>query len=135
MAADETTTQDAVCGDPDAELPTRRQDVAFDAARDQRIFNLQVTDRMYGMRAPNRRGSGFREANMFDITRLDHFRHGADRILDRHSGVDAAKTIDINPVRSEPAQRVGKKVLHGRRSAVDAEPVALQGRVARRTSR
>ena len=48
VAADETARKHAIGGDADAELAAGGQDVVLDAARDQRIFDLQVDDGVDG---------------------------------------------------------------------------------------
>jgi hypothetical protein len=82
--------------------------------------------------APEGCGSGFRQANVSDITGLDHFCHCADRVLDGHGGIDSSKTIDVDPIGSKPAQGVSGKGLDGGRAAVHAQPVSL--RIAQRTA-
>ena len=47
VAADQAARQHAIGGDADAELAAGGQDRLLDAARDQRIFDLQVDDRMH----------------------------------------------------------------------------------------
>jgi hypothetical protein len=42
MSADQPARQHAIGGDADAELPASRQDLVLDAARDQRVFDLQI---------------------------------------------------------------------------------------------
>ena len=59
MAADQAARQHAVGGDADAKLAAGRQDLVLDAARDQRIFDLQIADRMHGGGAPDRLRADF----------------------------------------------------------------------------
>src|SRR5260221_1492742 len=54
VAADQAARENAVGGDGDAELARGRPGRIFDAARDQRILDLQVPDRMDGSGAPQR---------------------------------------------------------------------------------
>ena len=52
----------AIGGDADAELAAGRQDLILDAARDQRIFDLQVGDRVDGVGAAQRLRADLRQA-------------------------------------------------------------------------
>ena len=86
MAAQETARQDAVSGDADAELATGRQDLRFDSAREERLLDLQVGDRMDGMGAAHGVGAGLRESDMSDVPGLYHVRDCADGVLDGTAG-------------------------------------------------
>ncbi len=73
------------------------------------------------MRAPQRLGGRFRHADMADIAGFDHLGDGADRVLDRHRGIDPRRLIEVDVIGAEPAQRIGQKILHRRRPAVVTE--------------
>ena len=133
VSADQPARQHAIGGDADAEFAAGRQDVALDAARDQRILDLQIGDRVHRMGAPDGFGADFRKADMPDPAGLDHVGHGADRILDRHIRIEPRRAVDIDVVDAEPLQRIGDEILHRRRTAVIAEPALLRDRAARRT--
>ena len=101
-----------------------RQDFILDAARDQRIFDLQIADRMHGGGAADRFGAHLRQADMADIAGLHHVGDGADRLLDRHVRIEPRRPVDIDMVDAEPLQRIGEEVLHRRRPRVEAAPAA-----------
>ena len=82
--ADEAAGEHAIGDQRDAELAQGRQDVALDAAAEQRIFDLQRRDRMHRVRAPQRLGGRFRDADVAHVAGLHHVGDGADRVLDRH---------------------------------------------------
>jgi hypothetical protein len=130
MPADETARQHAVGGDADAKLATGRENVVLDAARDQRIFDLQVGDRVRGVGAPNGVGADFRKTDMFDIAGLHHLGDGADRFLDRHRRIEPRRAVDVDMIDPEPLQRVGEEIFHSDRAAIHAGEAA--GGVAQR---
>jgi hypothetical protein len=47
---------------------------------------------------------------------------GADRFLDGHCGIEPGRTVDVQVVGADPAQRVGQEVLDGDRAGVHAVP-------------
>ena len=51
VTGEQATGQYAVCADPDSELAASRQDLVLDSALEQGVFDLQVRDGMYGVRA------------------------------------------------------------------------------------
>ena len=111
VAADQATRQHAIGGDADAELAASRQDLFLDAARDQRIFDLQVGDRVHGRGAADRLGADLRQADMPDIACLHQIGDRADRILDRHIRIEPRRPVDVDMVDAQPLQRIGAKVL------------------------
>ncbi len=95
-------------------IPSSRQTgkiSVFDAAGHQRIFDLQIADRMHGVGAADSFGADFRKADVTDITGLHHLGDGADSIFDRHGRIEPRRTIDIDMIRPQPAQAVGQKIL------------------------
>ena len=80
----------------DAELAQRRQDLGFDVARPQRIFGLDRGERMGLVGAADGVGAGLAQAEVAHLALLDQPRHGADRVLDRHVGIDAVEVIEID---------------------------------------
>src|SRR5439155_20767148 len=87
-------------------------------------LDLQSGDRVRPMRAPDRVCADFRQAHAADVAGLDKLCNRAYGLLNRHRGIEAAGTVDVDIVGLEPAQRVGDEILHGRRPGVDAEPRA-----------
>ena len=117
-------------------MPSSRQVgriVVLDAARDQRIFDLQVGDRMHGRGAADRLGADLGQADMADIAGLHQVGDGADRVLDRHVRIEPRRAVDVDMVDAEPLQRIGGEVLHRRRPCVEADPAAGRIAHARRT--
>ena len=112
VAADQPARQHAIGGDADAELAAGRQDVALDAARDQRIFDLQVGDRMDGRGAADRLGADLRQPDVAHVAGLHHVGDRADGLLDRHVGIEPRRAVDVDVVDAEPLQRIGQGVLH-----------------------
>ncbi len=111
VSAEQPASEHAVSGDCDAEFAAGRQDIRFDAARQQRVFDLQVTDRMHGSSTTDRIRTDFRESDVAHISRLDHVGDRADRVLDRHVGIESRRAVDIDVVGAEALQAVGKEVL------------------------
>jgi hypothetical protein len=130
VAAQETPGEDAVGGDADAQLAAGRQHAGLDAAREQRVLDLEVHDRMDRVRPAERLGAGLREPDVADVAGLDHLRDGADRVLDRHRGIDAGGAVDVHVVRVEPAQRVGEEALDRGGPGIDARPAENSGQPA-----
>src|SRR4030095_2527590 len=71
MPADQSARQDAVGSDCYAELAAGRQNLRLDAARDQRVLDLQIDDRVHRVRTPDRRGADLREADVAHVSLLD----------------------------------------------------------------
>src|SRR3954470_17534418 len=88
MAADEPARQHTIGGDADAELAAGPQDVAFDATLDQRIFDLEICDRVHGVRAADGVGADLGQADMFDVAGLHEIGDAADGFLDRNVGIE-----------------------------------------------
>jgi hypothetical protein len=130
VAAEQAAREHAVGGHADPELAQRGQDLGLDAARDQRVLDLQVADRVNGRGTADRVCPGLREADVAHVPGLHHLGDRADRLLDRDRGVDAREAVDVDVVGAEAVERVGEEALHGGGTAVDAQPGA--GWVAQR---
>ena len=52
--------------------------------------------------APDRLGADFRQPDVPDVAGLDHVGDGADRVLDRHRGIEPGRAIDVDLVDAEP---------------------------------
>ena len=83
------------------------------------------------MRAPNGVHTDFRQANVPHIASLDHVRHGANRVFNRHAGVKPGHAVDVDVIGVEPLQGISQKILDRCGPAVSARPAA--SRVAQRT--
>ena len=125
VAGEQAAGEHAVGGDADAELAAGRQDLVLDPAREQRVLDLQVGDRVHGVGAADGLGADLGEADVADVAGLHELRDRADRLLDRDVGEDAAGPVDVDVVGAEPAKRVGEEVLHRRRAQVVADDAAV----------
>ena len=108
-------------------IPSSRQVGRISASIPREISEYSICRSEIGcvcLRAADRLGADLGEADVADVARLDHLGDRADRLLDRHLGVEAAEPVDVDVVGAEPAQRVGEEVLHRDRAAVDADPAA-----------
>ena len=130
MAGDEAARQHAVGGDADAERAAGRQDFTFDHAHDERIFDLQVGDRVNRRGAADGRCADLGEPDRPHIAGLDHIGDRADRILDRNVGVEPRRPIDVDHVDAEALQRIGEEILRSLRPRVIADET--RGRIAQR---
>src|SRR5260221_427238 len=63
----------------------------------------------------------FGEPDVTNVSGLHHVGDGADRVLDRHRGIEPRGLIEIDMVGAKPPQRVGEEILHRIRPAVVAE--------------
>lgn len=100
-------------GDANAKRATRRQNLGLDSARQERVLDLQIGDRVHRLSAPHCVGPRLRQGSIADVSRLHHVHNRADRVLDRHGRVDSSKAVEVNVVCSETAQRICKKILYG----------------------
>ena len=94
------------------------QNLRLDAARQQRILDLQIADRMHRMRPADGIGADLRQADVPDVTGLHHLGDGADGILDRHVRIEPRRTIDVDIIGTQAAQAVGQKILYRPRTRV-----------------
>ena len=125
--------QHAISDDADAALAHRRQDRFLDAARHQRIFDLQRRDRMHRAGARDGRGRYFGQADMADMAGADQIRERAHRLLDRHLGIEARRLIEIDMIGAEPGQAVGERALAPAGARVIADAARRPARAGRRT--
>ena len=119
--ANQAARKHAIGDERDAELAHGRQNLLLDVAADERIFNLQRRDRMHRVRPADRFRRRFRQPDVTDIAGLDHVGDGADRVLDRHRGIEPRGLIEIDMVGAETPQAVGEKILHRDRPDIVAE--------------
>ncbi len=124
LAAQQPARQYAVRGHADSEFAAHRQNLRLDAARHQRVLDLQVADGRHRMSAANRLRTHFRQPDVPHITLLDQIGNGADGVLDRHRRVESRRTINVDIVCAEPAQRVRNKVANGGGTRVHPEESA-----------
>jgi hypothetical protein len=130
VAGQQAARQHAVGGHADPQLAAGRQDLLLETAREERVLDLQVTDRVDGGRAANGVGAGLREADVADIARLDHLGDRAHGLLDRDVRVDARRPVDVDVVGPKAPQRVGEEVPDRLRAAVVSRPAGGGSRSA-----
>src|SRR5262249_32797082 len=130
MAADEPAREHAVSRDADTKRTARWQDLVLDAARDERIFNLQIADRMHGRGAPQRQRANFGQADVPHTAGLHHVGDRTDRFFDRDVRLNAGWRREVEVYGAEPLQRIGEIVLHRPRPSVVTRPAT--GGIAQR---
>src|SRR5256885_16618553 len=121
MSADQLARQYTVSGYADSECAEGLENVALDPARAQRVFDLQVDDRMHRMRPANGVGAYLGKSDMLDPAGLHHVGHRANALFDRHIGIEPRRPIDVDVIDTEPLQRIGDEIPDRRRAAVIAE--------------
>ena len=94
----------AVRGQAHAQLPAGGQDLRLDSAREQRVLDLQVGDRMDGVGAAHRFGSCLRQADVPHIARTDHLCDGSDGLLDWYVWVYPAEAVGVDVIGAEASQ-------------------------------
>src|SRR5437763_1136475 len=116
----ETAAERRVGDKRDAEIARRLARFLRLLAVEQRIFALHGGDRVYRMGTPDALGVCLAEPEMAHLALLDEAAHRADRVLDRHAGVDAVLVIEVDRVDAEPLQADLARLLHVFGAAVDA---------------
>jgi hypothetical protein len=76
---------------------------------------------MVGVGAANRFGADLGEPDVTDVACPHHLPDRPHRLLDRNVGEHPARSVDIDVVGTEPAQRVGEEVLDRGRTQVVAD--------------
>ena len=79
---------------------------------------------MDGGRPPDRLGAHLGETDVADIAGLHHVGDGADRVLDRHIGIEPGGAVDVDMIDAETLQRIGEEVLDAAGPGVEADPAA-----------
>ena len=78
------------------------------------------------MGAQHRLGRHLAQPQMAHVARVDHLLDRARHVFDRHVGIEPRRAIDVDMVRAEPFQRIGKEVTDRRRAQIDARPSAVR---------
>ncbi len=78
------------------------------------------------MGAPDRVGRGLGQAEVLHLAGLHQIRHGADRILDRHRGVDAVLVVEVDDVKARALEARVAGLAHVVGPAVDALEAAVR---------
>src|SRR5207249_5017647 len=71
----------------------------------QRVFALQCSDRMDGVRATDRLHSRFRKSEVPDLTFLNQIFHGSRHVFDRHGGINSMLIEQIDVIGLESFER------------------------------
>src|SRR5216110_1081877 len=96
----------------------------------QTEYSLHGRDRMGGVGAANRRGLRLAEAEVAHLALLDEPRHRADRLLDRHGGIDAVLVVEVDDVDAETPEARVARLRHVLGPAVDQVGAALAPHLA-----
>ena len=129
-AAQQAARQHAVGGHADAELGKAREDLRLGSTTDERILDLQVGDRMHGVRAFDGVDPHLRQTDRADIASVDEVGNGANRVLDRHSRIEPGGPVDVDVIDAQPLQRIAEEVFHGDRPGINTCPAAVGRRRA-----
>jgi len=103
-------------------------DLVFDAARDQRVFDLQIADGMNGVSATKRLRADLRQSDVTHVASLYHVGDRTHGIFDRYARIEVAQAIDVDVVDSQPPQRIqpgsSSRLSGARRSPTSRRGVA-----------
>ncbi len=105
LARKKTFSQETEWNESDAKFLKRRQYFNFRLSPPQRVFALERSHRLDGVRAADRHRSRLREAEVLDLALLDQLLHRSRDVLHRHVRVDAVLVEQIDAVGAEPLQR------------------------------
>ena len=119
-ASQQPARQHAVRRDADTQFLQHRKDRGVRPAADQRVFDLQVSNRVHGVRPLDGVCAHLAQADVPYITGLHQVGHGTDGVFDRHGRVEPGHAVDVDVVRAQPLQAVGQKVFDRRRPAIHA---------------
>ena len=110
-----------------AEFAAGRQNLGLDVAREERVLGLQRGDRVHRGRALERRRRDLRQTERADLAGAHQPGHRADRLLDRHSRVDAMRIVEVDDVRFEARERGLAGALDVLGPVVEADAGAVGG--------
>src|SRR5207237_2057874 len=117
-AGEHAAPQRRVGDERDAELAGRLQRFFAIRAVEQRIFVLYRRDRMNLVRAADRLRARLRQTDGAHLARFHEALHCADRLLDRHLGIDAVLVIHVDHVDAETLQARLASAQDVRRAAI-----------------
>ncbi|CAG6397497.1 hypothetical protein SCOCK_560007 [Actinacidiphila cocklensis] len=121
-AGEQAVCEDPVSGDADPQLAAGVHDAVYlGATAEQGVFDLYVADRVHGVGAADGLRPYLGQPDVADVSGLDQFGDGADRVLDRGVGGEAGGAVDVDMVGPEATQRVGERVFHMGGTALDAD--------------
>src|SRR4029434_8775935 len=104
VAADQTARQHTISGDADPQLAADGKYLLLDSARDQRVLDLQIADRVDGPCTADRIRTHFRQTHVTNVAGLHHVGDGANGVFDRHRWIKARGAIDVDVICSDAAQ-------------------------------
>src|SRR5439155_20888353 len=97
------SAQRTVRNKTDSQFLERRQQLVLRLSPPQRVLALDCCDRFHCVRATDRLRSGFRKAEVFDLTFVNQFLHRSSYLFDRH--------VWVNTVLIEQIDNIGPKSL------------------------
>src|SRR3954468_10039866 len=118
-AGQESLAQRAVRYEADAEFLAGGEDFLLGAAPPQGVLALDGAHGLDGVRAADGAGSGFGQAEVLDLARLDEFLDRSGDVFDGDIGVDAVLVVQVDGVDSESLQGAVDDSLDHLRAAVD----------------
>src|SRR5262249_3494110 len=89
-------------------------------AIEQRVFALHGGDRVHRIGAADALGVRLAKAEMAHLALLDEAAHRADRVLERPTGIDAVRGIEVYRVNAESGEARLASLLDVGRTTVDA---------------
>ena len=105
-------------------MPSSRQTGSMSSSTSRSHSEYSDCSAAIGWTAAARRivsGAGFGQADVADLALLDQLGHAADRLLDRHVGIDPVLVEEVDRVDAEPLQRAFAGAAGIGRAAVDAD--------------
>ena len=124
VAGEEAVAERGVGHEADAQLAQQRQDFGLLVAGPQGVLRLQGGDRVDGVGAADRVGSGLGQADVADLALGDEFGEGADGVFDRRLRVDPVLVVEVDVVGAEPLERALDRGADVRRAAVEVAGAA-----------
>jgi hypothetical protein len=123
LPGEEALTERAPGNEADPELLARRQDFRFGISRPERVFALDGSHRLDGVRPSDRLCAGFGESEVFDFAFRDQVSHGAGHLLDRDARVDAMLIEQVDAVGPQTHERSLGHMPDVLWAAVEAPPL------------
>ena len=110
VAAQKAAGEYTISRDRDTQGATCLHNLSFEPTFQKRVFDLDIYDRMDCCRAPYRFRGNLRQRNVADIAGLHQIGDGANRVFDRHCGIESGGPIDIDVVDAKTFQRISDEV-------------------------
>ena len=103
-----------------------REDPCLGRAAHEGVLDLEIADGVDRLRPTDGVRSHLRQPDGADVPGFDEIRNRADGVLDGHTWIEAARTIDVNVVQAEARQTVREKILHRDGPGIQAEPAPIR---------